>query len=141
MTKDELRHAIADLAHDVWAEWWRYQSSKAHHVVFAAGAAALRIQPCDVERWERQAQTKMVDVPPGGEKSDYEIADRYMELVSAFEDDLRVHVSDLIESLGFEPWSCDICGQPGVKSLGSEGYCHKHRPPTGRGEKFTLEER
>lgn len=127
MNRDELRHAIADLVHIVWAEWWRYQSSKAHHIIHL-GEAALRIQPCDVERWERQAHTNMVDLPPGEDKSDYEIADRYMELVSAFEDNLHNHAFDLIESLGFVPWSCDICGRPGVKSLGPEGYCHKHKP-------------
>lgn len=25
------------------------------------------------------------------------------------------------------PWSCDVCGKPGFKSLGPEGYCDEHR--------------
>lgn len=69
------------------------------------------------------------------------LENKIAELVSVFEEDLQEHVFGLLDSLGFVGWACCVCGQPGVKSPGSEGYCHKHRPPTGRGEKFTLEEK
>lgn len=26
------------------------------------------------------------------------------------------------------PWSCDVCGEPGWKAVGPEGYCHLHWP-------------
>lgn len=30
--------------------------------------------------------------------------------------------------LGGVPWSCDVCGEPGRKANGPEGYCAKHWP-------------
>lgn len=30
------------------------------------------------------------------------------------------------------PWACDVCGKPGYKANGPEGYCEEHWP--GRGE-------
>lgn len=26
------------------------------------------------------------------------------------------------------PWACDVCGEPGTKCVGPEGYCDQHRP-------------
>lgn len=86
MTRDELRNALADLAHRVWAEWWEYQRSCCESLEppLKSGETAIVIPPKKLSRWDRQARTNMIDLPPGEDKSDFEIADRYLELVDAY---------------------------------------------------------
>lgn len=46
---------------------------------------------------------------------------------------LSFHVMDLAEAEVKAntpiPWACDVCGKPGWKSIGPEGYCSSHKPP------------
>ncbi len=34
----------------------------------------------------------------------------------------------LLEAELYVPWSCDVCGKPGRKCIGPEGYCKEHQP-------------
>lgn len=43
-------------------------------------------------------------------------------------------LSAAVEKPGVTPWSCDVCGKPGVKSMGPEGYCDEHRPVVSTAE-------
>lgn len=86
MNRNELRHAIANLVHEVWSEWWDYQDSCSTRSVEdqgkpANGAASLTIASEKVRRWDRQAGTRYGDLTPAEQTSDIEIANRYLTLV------------------------------------------------------------
>jgi len=79
MNRDELRTALADLAHEVWAGWWRHQNTVS---VTIAGEVII---PADkVSRWDRQSKTPHAALSPKEQASDLGIADRYLALVDAY---------------------------------------------------------
>jgi len=83
----KLRELIADLVHQTWSEWWEYQSScSTRSMDFKGqqvenGTTFLTIPPTKVRRWDRQANTPYKELTPEEQKSDLEIADRYIELM------------------------------------------------------------
>ena len=80
MTREELREELADLAHEVWAGWWRYQSTFGQ----TTPNSSMLLAGEKVTRWSRQARTPYEDLTEQEKQSDREIADRYMEIMDAY---------------------------------------------------------
>lgn len=73
----ELIDALAAIEHERWSHWQRYLHSKGE--VQADGSLLL---PRDlVEHWERQIETKFVDLEEDEKDSDREQVLRYLPLV------------------------------------------------------------
>lgn len=77
-TRNRLRMKLARLAHeDIWGHWMRYMFSKC--IVNPDGSVTI---PSDlVERWSRQAATSFEDLSVKEQNSDYEQADKILEIL------------------------------------------------------------
>lgn len=76
---DDLREALAALAHDQWSGWTKYMFSKTS----PTGEAGESIPLALVERWKRQMQTPYADLPDSEKESDRTEADRVIALLQA----------------------------------------------------------
>ena len=76
---------VASLVHDIWAEWWKYQKKHTISLYYnETNPEGLRIDPHKVTRWNRQANTPYEELSPEEQRSDLEIAERYIEIFEKY---------------------------------------------------------
>lgn len=76
---DQLREALADVSHEIWAHWMRYLFSVA--ITEPDGARTI---PADkVRRWTRQMATPYAELPESERVSDLEQADKILAVIEA----------------------------------------------------------
>lgn len=75
MVIDEVREALAALAHEQWSAWMRYQFRRQ-----LVGGVMTRD---DSTRWRRQMTTPYAELPESEKESDRKEADRVLALVVA----------------------------------------------------------
>jgi hypothetical protein len=81
MSRDEeLRRALAELEHDRWSRWMRFQFSLG--IVEEDGT--WRMPAALVERWRRQMDTPYVDLTEIERHSDLAEADRSLEIIEGY---------------------------------------------------------
>lgn len=87
---DITTEKIAELAHDVWAEWMKYMFSKCHeetsdselHSKDLFNRTGNLIIPKElVDRWKRQMNTPYQELPENEKKSDQLLAERYINKI------------------------------------------------------------
>ena len=80
-----LKEEGASLVHEIWAEWWKYQKTQSISLHYnESDPESLRIDPHKVTRWNRQANTPYEELPKEEQKSDLEIAERYIKIFNKF---------------------------------------------------------
>jgi len=77
----ELREPLADIEHQRWADWQRYQHSKCETSKGEIGA--LVIPSTLVAQWERKIATDYVSLTDDERESDREQVDRYLPFIAA----------------------------------------------------------
>ena len=81
----KIKEEVASLVHDIWAEWWKYQKRYTISLFYnEKDPESLRIDPYKVTRWNRQANTPYEELPPEEQRSDLEIAERYLEIFEKY---------------------------------------------------------
>ena len=81
----KIKEEVASLVHDIWAEWWKYQKKYTISLYYNdKDPESLRIDPYKVTRWNRQASTPYEELPPEEQRSDLEIAERYLEIFKKY---------------------------------------------------------
>lgn len=83
MSDNELRERLADLSHQIWADWMRYQFSKCSNmdILSALPPGHLIIPPWAVERWARQINTPYTGLSEQEKDSDREQADKILRVI------------------------------------------------------------
>jgi hypothetical protein len=77
-TTDTMRRErLAAYAHEAWAEWMRHLFDRGD----TQGGGGLSIRPLDAERWQRQMETKFIDLPEAEKASDRAQADRILAIL------------------------------------------------------------
>ena len=80
-----LKEEVAELVHDIWMEWWKYQKTQAISLFYnEKDPESLRINPHKVTRWNRQANTPYDELSEEEQKSDLEIAERYLKIFDKY---------------------------------------------------------
>lgn len=74
---DNVREALAELAHEQWVGWMRYMFSNST----TNDDGSESVPAALVERWKRQMQTLYKDLPDGEKESDRVEADRVIALM------------------------------------------------------------
>ena len=82
--RNELREALADVSHEIWAHWMRYQFSQMVGVVNHEGAW-LAMRATQEMRWKRQANTSYADLSESEKQSDRDQADKILAVFDAYE--------------------------------------------------------
>lgn len=77
---DQLREALADVSHEIWAHWMRWQ--------FSVGTfnedGTWTMPAAKVERWQRQMETPYAKLTEGEKGSDREQADKILAVLEDF---------------------------------------------------------
>lgn len=68
----------AGAAHDIWSHWMRFQFTQGSFD--SVGNFVIPLEK--VERWQRQMNTNFVDLTDQEQKSDFEIAEKFMGWLS-----------------------------------------------------------
>lgn len=71
---DKQREALADISHDIWVHWMRWQFS----VCTRNDDGSLTIPADKVERWQRQIDTPYAELSEREKDSDREQADKIL---------------------------------------------------------------
>ena len=79
---DELREQLADVQHEIWAHWMRYQFSQCRRPAIADDGSLI-IPTDKVERWTRQMNTPYSDLTDKEQGSDRHQADKVLAVVRA----------------------------------------------------------
>lgn len=82
MSNDDRLIALAAYSHGAWAEWMQYMFRQG--TLNADGTWTMPAEK--VVRWQRQAATDFVDMPPNETPSDYEQAGKIAALLAATPD-------------------------------------------------------
>jgi len=108
-----MRELIAEIVHEQWASWMKYQLSRA----VENGGARTCVLITDARRWMRQANTPYEDLSEAEKESDREWADKYLAVLNAND------VGRLTELEGRSfPYEDDmVCYQAGL-FLTNEGF-------------------
>lgn len=83
--KDELFEKLADIEHERWSKWQSYLHSKLtyfEHVINGIEVVGYMLEPEDIERWNRQINTKYTDLTEKEKDSDREQVMRYWDLLN-----------------------------------------------------------
>jgi hypothetical protein len=81
----DLKEEVAELVHDIWIEWWKYQKTHTISLFYnEEDPESLRINPNKVTRWNRQANTPYDKLSEEEQKSDLEIAERYLKIFNKY---------------------------------------------------------
>lgn len=72
-----MREALADVSHDIWSHWMRWQFS----VCTRNADGSLTIPAEKVERWTRQMNTTYADLSEAEKESDREQADKILAVI------------------------------------------------------------
>ena len=81
----KIKEEVAALVHDIWAQWWKYQKKYAISLYYnETNPEGLRIDPHKVTRWNRQSNTPYEELSPEEQRSDLEIAERYLEIFEKY---------------------------------------------------------
>lgn len=72
-----MREALADVSHDIWSHWMRWQFS----VCTRNADGSLTIPAERVERWTRQINTTYADLSEAEKESDREQADKILAVI------------------------------------------------------------
>lgn len=75
-----LIEALADHAHQQWADWMHYLFDKSTH----NPDGSVTIPPDLVRRWKRQMETSYPHLPENEQKSDREEARKIVETLAAY---------------------------------------------------------
>lgn len=68
------KKAKAKAAHDIWAHWMKYMFTQGQFT--PDGGFVIPFE--NVARWQRQMMTEFESLPAAEQKSDFEIADRFL---------------------------------------------------------------
>lgn len=68
-----MKKLKAKIAHQIWAHWMKYMFTQCK-----ASESGYIIPNHLVNRWERQMNTPFDELPEAEQKSDYEIADKFL---------------------------------------------------------------
>lgn len=71
---EATKRGKAKAAHDIWSHWMKYMFTQGRFT--QEGDFVIPFER--VARWQRQMLTEFEDLPPEEQKSDFEIADRFM---------------------------------------------------------------
>lgn len=71
---ETLAASLADDVHRVWAEWMRYMLSQGTYT----SDGGWHMPAEKLKRWRRQMNTEYYDLPISEQKSDVEIAEKYV---------------------------------------------------------------
>ena len=75
---------LADMVHEVWANWMKYMFEQGH--VNRQPPNEQWVMPTDsLEHWTRQMNTPYSELSEKEKKSDREIALRYLELIERYQ--------------------------------------------------------
>jgi len=81
----KIKEEVAALVHDIWAEWWKYQKRYTISLFYnEKDPESLRIAPHKVTRWNRQSNTPYEELSPEEQRSDLEIAERYLKIFDKY---------------------------------------------------------
>ena len=110
-----MRELIAEIVHEQWASWMKYQLSRAVEI----GGARTCVLITDARKWMRQANTPYEDRSEAEKESDREWADKYLAVLNAND------VGRLTELEGRSfPYEDDmVCYQVGLSHAERDSSC------------------
>ncbi len=77
---DPQLERIADMVHQVWANWMNYMFSKG----LILRDKGFKINPAEHGRWRRQAKTPYAELSEDEKQSDRDIARRYLDVMADY---------------------------------------------------------
>lgn len=81
----ELRENIADIQHEIWSHWMKYQFSQCQPDTTGLYRGCLIIPAEKVERWTKQMNTPYSELTEQEKESDRHQADKVLQVVTSID--------------------------------------------------------